>query len=123
VTLTIPHVPVAFHIPAWLTILTISRDLLIALSALSIHLRTGHSHFPPSLLGKCTTAAQLAIVGLALVSNFVPRLGELLFHPAVLTTMGFTLASGLHYLHRSVKLIELYQKAEEHDGKTGSDNH
>jgi hypothetical protein len=42
--------PLVLHIPAWLTVLTISRDVIIALSVLIIHLQTQHSSFPPSLL-------------------------------------------------------------------------
>src|SRR5512138_117083 len=53
VTLTIPSLPLLLHIPTWLTVLTISRDVLIALSVLIIHLQTHHTSFPPSLLGKC----------------------------------------------------------------------
>ena len=38
-TLTVPAVPVAYHVPVWLTVTSISRDLLIALAALIIHAR------------------------------------------------------------------------------------
>ncbi|HYK90632.1 MAG TPA: CDP-alcohol phosphatidyltransferase family protein [Acidobacteriota bacterium] len=117
VTLTIQSVPVTVHIPMWLTVVSISRDLLIALSVLIIHLQTKHSHFPPSLLGKCTTAAQLITVAVALVANFVPRLGVVLFLPLVWITLLFTVASGLHYFYRSAGIIESYQKVEVEDGK------
>src|SRR5512136_3197603 len=70
ITLTIPSLPLVLHIPTWLTVLTISRDVIIALSVLIIHLQTQHSHFPPSLLGKCTTAVQLLLVGVCMLANF-----------------------------------------------------
>ncbi len=122
VTLTIPSVPTGIHIPLWLTILIISRDVLIALSALIIHLRTGHTKFPPSLLGKCTTATQLVVVSLVLLVHFIPNTIEPLFEPAVWLTAAFTIGSGLHYFHRSVKLIESYQTVERDDGKSRDQN-
>ncbi len=122
VTLTIPSVPTGIHIPLWLTILIISRDVLIALSALIIHLQTGHTHFPPSLLGKCTTATQLVVVSLVLLVHFIPGIIGPLFEPAVWLTATFTIGSGLHYFQRSVKLIESYQKVEGGDGKGRDQN-
>ena len=114
VTLTIPTLPGILHIPAWLTILTISRDALIAVSVLIIHLQTQHSKFPPTWLGKCTTAAQLLTVAVCLLANFSEGLAVALFPWAVYGTLAFTLASGLHYAYRSIKIIASYQEAE-HD--------
>ncbi|NWG13190.1 MAG: CDP-alcohol phosphatidyltransferase family protein [Acidobacteria bacterium] len=111
VTLTIPTVPVKAHIPAWLTILSISRDLLIALFALLLHLRLDVSQFPPSLLGKCTTAVQLFTVGLCLFVNFLPDPFLLVFDLLVYATLLLTIASVMHYLHRSFRLIEKHQRA------------
>ncbi len=117
VTLTVPSVPAAVHIPIWLTIVSLSRDFLIALFVLIIHLQTNHSQFPPSLLGKCTTASQLVAVAVALFANFVPWLGVVIFLPLVYVTLLFTVASGLHYFYRSVGIIESYQRAEAGNGK------
>jgi cardiolipin synthase (CMP-forming) len=113
VTLTIPSVPVSFHLPIWFTVTTLSRDVLIALIALIIHLRTGHTHFPPSFPGKCATAAQLLTVGSALVGNLSAKLVVAIFKPMVYSTFFLTVTSGLHYLFRSVKLIESYQAASD----------
>jgi len=110
ITLTVPSVPVVYHIPVWLTITTISRDLLIALAALIIHLQTGHTAFPPSFLGKWTTAGQLTTVALVLCANFIPVITPGLDY-LVLATLLVTVASGMHYFYRSVMLIESYQKA------------
>jgi cardiolipin synthase (CMP-forming) len=116
VTLTIPSVPVAFHIPIWLTITSISRDLLIALAVLIIHLHTRHTQFPPSLLGKCTTTAQLVTVGAALVGHFYPGFGMEIFPPVVYSTLALTVVSGLHYFYRSVHIIERYQRPDTANG-------
>jgi cardiolipin synthase len=119
VTLTVPSVPVAFHIPIWLTVTSISRDLLIALAALIIHLQTGHTEFPPSFLGKCTTAGQLIMVAAAMLANLTSAITPAL-DPLVYATLLVTVASGLHYFYRSVMLIESYQRAEANSAKKGN---
>lgn len=111
ITLTVPSVPVVAHIPAWLTILSISRDLLIAMFSLLLHLRLQVSKFPPSLLGKMTTAIQLLTVGMCLAVNFLPGRFLLLFDALVYACVFLTIASGTHYLYRSYRLIESHQQA------------
>jgi cardiolipin synthase len=111
VTLTVPSLPLILHIPTWLTILTISRDVLIALSVLIIHLQTGHTNFPPSFLGKCTTAVQLLIISACLLANFEKKLAIDVFPWIIYLTLALTLASGLHYFYRSVKIIGTYQSS------------
>ena len=111
VTLTVPSLPLVLHIPTWLTVLTISRDVLIALSVLIIHLQTQHTSFPPSLLGKGTTAIQLLMVGVCLLANFESWLAIAVFPLVKYATLAFTLASGLHYSYRSMKIIASYQGA------------
>jgi len=117
VTLTVPSLPLAAHIPIWLTVTSISRDVLIALSALIIHLQTGQSRFPPSVLGKCTTAAQLITVVACMLTNFSHAVGMVLLLPSVYISLFFTVGSGLHYFYRSVRLFEQNQKAEGENGK------
>jgi cardiolipin synthase len=119
VTLSIPSLPLAAHIPIWLTVTAISRDLLIALASLIIHLQTGHKDFPPSFVGKCTTTAQLFAVGVALLVNLFPMV-EVVFRPLVFLALFLTIVSGLHYFYSSVKLIESYQKAGPAHGDKGT---
>jgi cardiolipin synthase (CMP-forming) len=116
ITLTVPAMPLPLHIPVWLTVLTITRDVLIAVSALVIHLQTGHTKFPPSVLGKCTTAVQLLIVGVCLLGNFEERIASAVFPYVKYATLAFTLASGLHYAYRSIKMIASYQAAGNGNG-------
>jgi cardiolipin synthase (CMP-forming) len=111
VTLSIPSLPLVLHIPAWLTVLTISRDFLIALSVLIIHLQTHHTQFPPSWLGKGTTVVQLLTVGICMLANFQSNWALFAFPFVMYATLAFTLASGLHYSYRSVKIIGAYQDA------------
>jgi cardiolipin synthase len=112
VTLTIPSLPLVLHIPTWLTVWTISRDVIIAISVLIIHLQTHHSQFPPSFLGKCTTALQLLTVGVCMLANFYTDIALTIFPFVTYTTLVFTFASGLHYAYKSIKIIASYQEAE-----------
>jgi cardiolipin synthase (CMP-forming) len=110
ITLTIPSVPLVLHIPTWLTVLTISRDILIAVSVLIIHLQTQHSEFPPSILGKCTTTVQLLLVGICMLANFKIKAAIVCFPLIKYATLAFTLASGLHYMYLSIRIIASYQE-------------
>ncbi len=122
VTLTVPSLPLVLHIPTWLTVLTISRDVLIAVSVLIIHLQTQHSHFPPSLLGKCTTAIQLLTVAVCMLANFTPEFAKAIFPLVKYSTLAFTVVSGLHYSYRSVKIIASYQVAGNGNNKGNKDS-
>jgi cardiolipin synthase (CMP-forming) len=110
ITLTVPSLPLILHIPTWLTVLTISRDVIIALSVLVIHLQTQHTQFPPSMLGKCTTAVQLLTVGTCMLANFEIELAIAVFPIVIYSTLAFTLASGLHYAYKSIRIIARYQE-------------
>lgn len=117
ITLTIPNLPLALHIPLRLTILAIVRDLLIALFALIIHLQTGHSRFPPSFLGKCTTASQLLTVGVCMLANFTARLNNV-FPIIVYAALVLTVLSGVHYLYRSFMMMLSYRHLGKENGES-----
>jgi cardiolipin synthase len=52
IVLTLPGVPVTNHIPLWLTILLISRDVVIVGVVAIVNLAVGPRTFRPSFLGK-----------------------------------------------------------------------
>src|SRR5512138_3844370 len=56
IVLTIPTIPLTNHLPAWLTILVISRDVVIVVVVAIVNLAVGPRTFTPSFLGKATTA-------------------------------------------------------------------
>jgi cardiolipin synthase (CMP-forming) len=86
------------RIPLWLTIVTLSRDATIVVVVALVHLTMGHRSFPPSLLGKLSTAFQVGTAGIVLALNC---LGDA--PPAVLylfaVTAALTVASALHYVY------------------------
>lgn len=83
-------------IPSWLTVLIISRDVIILLGVLVFYL----THYPvtirPSILSKATTCVQLATVLFVLASGFIDIP---FFKPSLFYVAGIlTIASGLQYI-------------------------
>src|SRR5437870_11453494 len=57
----------------WLTILVLSRDVLILIVAVVILLTSGYRPFPPSLYGKLTTATEIILVFLIVLGAAYPH--------------------------------------------------
>jgi len=97
-------IPMTNRIPIGLTILVISRDVLIVAIALMLNLAYGQRRFVPSIWGKITTGAELVTTGLLLLSNHLkwkhPIVGF-----AIGTTLVLILVSGFHYLWRTVRQV------------------
>jgi len=58
----------------WLTIIVLSRDVLILIVAVVILLVSGYRPFPPSIYGKSTTAAQIILVFTVVLAAAYPNL-------------------------------------------------
>ena len=87
----LPSFPENYRIPPWLTLLVVSRDLLILAGAVMIHLVRWPLEIRPSRLGKITTFLQMMTIGAALLG--LPFRG-VVYPP----TACFTLLSGFGYL-------------------------
>ena len=59
-------------LPWWLTIMVLSRDVLMLIVAAVILLIQGYRPFPPSLLGKATTFFEIGLVFFAVVQAGYP---------------------------------------------------
>ncbi|MGQ9495431.1 MAG: CDP-alcohol phosphatidyltransferase family protein [Thermoanaerobaculaceae bacterium] len=95
----------AVHIPLWLTVMALSRDLLIVLVALLLYLGAGVREFRPSVLGKATTVVHILTVGAVIAANLWPIKASwlsLLFYVA----FGLTVLSGLDYLRWAAAQVE-----------------
>ena len=95
-------IPMTNRIPIGLTILVISRDVLIVAIAVMLNLAHGQTRFHPSLLGKITTGTELVTIGLFLLFNYLGTTHAIV-PVAVTTTLALILASGFHYLWRTVR--------------------
>jgi cardiolipin synthase len=99
--MTTAYLVLAFRaaLPWWVTIMVLSRDAAILITALVIILVAGYRPFHPTFLGKTCTCFQVATVFLATAHQAgVPLVGSLLVSVSVYLTAAFTVASGIHYL-------------------------
>jgi cardiolipin synthase len=87
---------IAVPIPAWLTVVVLSRDAIIIVSVAIVNFTLGRRVFYPSLLGKACTVAQIVTVGFALLAN-AAGMGTALLRPLAVLTLVLTVASALHY--------------------------
>jgi len=97
ITLSTIHV-----IPTWVTIVVVSRDVMLLLGTAVAQLTETEIDITPTFLGKGTTFLQLSYV--LLVIFLSSRRIELHYlHPLLLGMVAFTLLSGLHYLYRGYR--------------------
>ena len=99
-----PHFALLNRFPILLTILTISRDVLIVLIALVIHLATGLSRFAPTIYGKITTVVQVVTVCVILLYNHLQVRSTAVVPGLVYLTLAATLLSGFHYIFHGARL-------------------
>jgi len=102
---SMPDFEAANHLPVYLTVVTISRDVFIVMISLVIHLATGHVGFKPTSLGKATTVIQVVTVGTVLLYNSLDRPAPVIIGALVYLTLAMTLSSGLHYIHHSTRVV------------------
>lgn len=82
----------------WLTILVLSRDILILIVAAVIILIAGYRPFPPSIFGKFTTAVQIVLVFAVVLAAAFPGLQlALLNRLLIYFVAALTVISGFHY--------------------------
>jgi cardiolipin synthase len=102
----------ALHLlPLWLTILVVSRDLILILGGVVIELMTRRLTVIPSIFGKVTTFFSMLTVFLVLYDqapelHFVHRTPSDLVFIASLATAVFTVVSGIDYVYRG--LLQLH---------------
>jgi cardiolipin synthase (CMP-forming) len=86
------------EIPWWLTIIVLSRDVLILIVAAVIILISGYRPFPPSLLGKLTTMCSIALVFLVILGAAYPSLAFVTLDRALMYAISvLAVASGFQY--------------------------
>jgi cardiolipin synthase len=92
------------YIPVWLVIIVVSRDVILTLGSLVIYF-TGHNlTIKPSFLGKATTVFQLVVVTLTLVLVSY-GIASAYLQVVYWTTGGLTIASGVQYVTRGMKIM------------------
>jgi len=113
---SVPDFAITNHIPIYLTIVTISRDVFIVMIALVIHLTSGLKRFPPTVLGKLTTLTQVLTIGFVLLFNYYRQEAAVLVQGLSWLTLAMTLASGLHYIYHATRMAGVEEASPEGGG-------
>ena len=99
VMLTLPGLALANHVPLWLTVIVISRDVAIVLTVAVVNLAVARRTFRPSLLGKAATGIYILTGVCALYENYRGVTSKVV--PVfVYLSLAVTLVSAVHYILR-----------------------
>ncbi len=91
-------------IPAWLTVVVISRDVVILGGIITLKLFEVEFYIDPARISKWATAAQVLTVFLAILRELISLPYWLLLASCWLTAF-LTVASGLVYMMRGMRLL------------------
>ena len=92
-------------IPPWLAVVVISRDVLIAIGMFIFAMTNIRVEIKPSIVSKCTTAAQLLTVFLTLLQTEIQGVSVITYSLFLLTAV-LTIMSGLHYVYKGLNIIQ-----------------
>ena len=98
------------YLPAWITILVLSRDIVLVVGSLLVHVIGGRIYPRPTWAGKTATFFQILTVLLGLMSRYrqVPHVPETVMWLAA----GFTVISGLLYMVHGMRYLNATDAAE-----------
>ena len=93
-------------IPGWLAVIVISRDFIILLGIAILTLMSVSYEIKPAIVGKMTTALQVATIFLALLYKaFTHDFGYYWIIGLCWATALFTVVSGLVYIFRGIRIL------------------
>ncbi|KPA14333.1 CDP-diacylglycerol--glycerol-3-phosphate 3-phosphatidyltransferase [Candidatus Magnetomorum sp. HK-1] len=101
------------HIPNWLTVIVISRDVIIMIGMAICYINNVHVTINPSYASKATTLCQLLTITLALLNEFFNLTTSLTIFCWL--TAFLTILSGLHYVFLGMKLLHASGNASSED--------
>ena len=106
VVLTLPQIELTNHVPIWLTVLVISRDIVIVAVVAIVNLAVGPRTFRPSLLGKLATATFIIANVVIMYFNWLMEKSPLV-DGAIWLALILTLVSSGDYFFRLRRLINV----------------
>jgi cardiolipin synthase len=104
IILTLPQIPLANHLPLWLTVIAISRDIVIVGVVAIVNLAVGPRTFKPSVWGKMTTATFIITTIAVMYFNYRHQ-RSLVVDALIYLSLMFTLISAADYFVRMRRLI------------------
>jgi cardiolipin synthase (CMP-forming) len=106
VVLTVPGLGLTNRLPVWLTVLIISRDIVIVLTVAIVNLAVGPRTFRPSIYGKAATAIYMTTAVVAMFFNY-RGYHSMMVDAFIYASLAITLVSGFHYIRHASKIIDL----------------
>lgn len=91
-------------LPGWLSVIVITRDVIILLGMLVIILISRPPQIHPSFISKMTTTFQITTVLFALLGQFQTSF-KLLTSVAIYGTTFLTILSGIHYIYVGARIF------------------
>jgi cardiolipin synthase (CMP-forming) len=104
VVLTVPGTDLVNRFPLWLTILVITRDVVIVTTVAIVTAVMGVRTFRPSMYGKIATGVYLMTCVVILWFNYLGR-PSVVVDIGVWTCLAITLISGFHYIWHAARII------------------
>jgi|SRR5579875_1082136 len=92
------------HIPVWVAVAVISRDVLILTGSFAVYARTGSTAFKPDVFGKANTFIEIGVIVVFLVSSRLALLGPLLIWIYFLLLVSL-LVSTIDYLLQGLRMM------------------
>jgi cardiolipin synthase len=105
IVLTLPGLGLTNPLPVWLTVMVISRDVVIVLTVTIVNLAMGPRTFRPSVYGKIATAVYIVTAVVAMLFNYIGRRSGVV-DVFVFASLAITLISSLHYIWHAARIIE-----------------
>ncbi len=105
VVLTIPGLGLANRLPIWLTVIVISRDVVIVATVAIVNLAIGRRTFRPSIFGKLATATYILTAVFAMLFNYL-NYHSVIVDTFVWASLAITLISSLHYIWHAARIID-----------------
>ena len=107
-------------IPLWLTILALFRDFVIMLVAGVLYLVEGLREFPPSVLGRATTFAQVVTVSIVLLANVI-EIPTLVPTSCFYISFILVILSAFNYSYRVSRFVDEARAARELEAEHAED--
>lgn len=104
IVLTLPGLPLVNHVPLWLTIFVITRDVVIVVVVATVSLAMGPRTFRPSTLGKAATATFIVTCVIVMYFNYREATSPLV-DVGVWLSLALTVASAADYFVRLRRLV------------------
>lgn len=104
VVLTVPGTGLVNRFPLWLTILVITRDVVIVTTVAIVTAVMGVRTFRPSVYGKAATGVYLVTCVVLMWFNYLGR-ESVLVDVGIWASLAITLVSGFHYIAHAARII------------------